>query len=269
MNELFQWIFMFMMAMSPPQDPGHYEKGRETVAETTARYEEITNDLIEVIFDEDNKPLFDGPDGRSHTVAVMLAIMFHESKFYRFVDDGEKHGRGDYGKSWCMMQIMAGHHPGKTSSWNIVQDRPPYWGDPEEEIHEGFTGRELVEDRKLCFREGLRMARWSFSRCGNRDLSEKLRVYASGRCRKGGEASRARIYTAESFWMRSRKQRTWTDTDIIAEIKQKFATMMFRQELEKMLQYPTFQLYNPLNNVGNSWNSSYLQSQKLSFLWDD
>lgn len=256
---------MFMMTMTPPADPGHHEKGQETVEETTARYEEITEDLIEVVFDEENEPLFEGPDGRSHTAAVMLAIMFHESKFYRHIDEGEDHGRGDGGKSWCMMQIMAGHHPSRTGRWNVVHDRPPYWGDPEEEIQSGYTGRELVANRKLCFQEGLRIARWSFSRCGKRDLSEKLRVYASGKCSKGGEASRARMYTAESFWRRSRKQRTWTDAEIILELERKKEAQALREALETLQHYPALNLYDPLERYQTPWLWHPYTKPMLSF----
>jgi hypothetical protein len=220
MNEITSWIMSFMVSVTPLGEPVHITAAQETPRERIERYEEITQDLVEVVFDEYNDPLFEGSMARTHTVAVMLGIMRHESRFLKHIDLGlGTASRGDSGKSWCMMQVMAGRH-GTTGEWNIVHDRPPHWGDPEEEIVSGVTGQEMVQDRKLCFREGLRIARWSFSRCGNRGPYERLRVYASGSCSKGGEASRARMWSAERFWRETAEERTWTDAQIMEIIEE-------------------------------------------------
>lgn len=229
MNELIVWIMAFMMATVPPAEQSRRDKVRadkaesavfETPEEANERYRDIAEDLVQVVYNPNNKPLFEGPDGRAHTVAVMLSIMFHESGFRRDVDQGDHSGRGDSGHSWCMMQIMAGKAPAKTRAWNKVYDRPPQWGDPPEEIEEGVTGPDLVNNRQLCFYEGLKIARWSFSRCGG-GIYDKLKVYASGSCDKGAAASRRRIFTAERFWTQSKDQRTWSDDDIVSFVQRK------------------------------------------------
>jgi hypothetical protein len=213
MQQLFNWILTFMLSFSPPGVILEKEQG-ESPDQTVERYNKITEDLIEVVFSKENKPLFSEPDGRSHTAAVMLGIMAHESRFLHHIDMGLVNGRGDSGHSWCMMQIMTGPF-GATSTWNFIDDHPPYWGDPQENLRKGVTGKQLVENRQLCFSEGLRYTRWSFSRCGNRGPLEKLRVYASGDCSKGGSASRTRLGTAETFWTSTKDQRTWSDEEIV------------------------------------------------------
>jgi hypothetical protein len=238
MSELIAWIIAFMVAVSPPTEQGHRDRGNETLQETTQRYEEIAEDLADVVYDSKNKPIFNEPDGRAHTAAVMLAIMFHESKFYRDVDHGDPTGIGDSGRSWCMMQIMAGKHPSKTLPWNFVQDRPPQYGDSPDEIEEGVTGQELADNRRLCFYEGLKMVRWSYSRCGSNPF-DKLKVYASGSCDKGASASKRRVFTAERYWLKSKKRRTWVDAEIIDIFRRK----KYNEELTAMLIQS--ELYHP------------------------
>lgn len=220
MENLFSWILSFITTMAPIEEPAMVPEAHETEFERTRRYHQIALDLIDVAYDPSNTPLFDGVDGRSHTVAIMLGIMFHESKFRKHIDFAlGPNGRGDRGKSWCLMQVMAGRR-GRTSKWNVIHDRPYNWGDPHHEIRKGFTGKELVKDRRLCFQEGLKIARLSFSRCGYA-LENKLRVYASGSCKKGIKESRHRIYTAERFWSRTKGSRSWNDSDIIRLVVEK------------------------------------------------
>lgn len=263
MNELIAWILAFMMSMSPPTDHGH-RINKETVQETTQRYEEIAEDLVEVAFDPENEPLFKDADARSHTVAVMLGIMYHESKFYLRVDQGHPAGRGDGGASWCMMQIMIGKHPAKTRSWNIVHDRPPEWGDPPEEIEEGFTGQELVDNRKLCLYEGLKVARWSFSRCGGGSIYDRLKVYASGSCSRGSQASRRRMFTAQKYWNSSKDKRTWLDADIVQAVKDQ----KFERKLRDVLLWSPI-IYDLGQPVPFSFEYGWQQLQPLGFklLW--
>lgn len=269
MNELFQWILAFMLAVSPPTDPGHQEAGKETPEETIQRYEEITNDIIEVAYDPEIRSLYpDHENGRSRSVAVMLGIMYHESNFYRHIDAGWK--KGDSGRSWCMMQVWAGRAPRKTGNWNYVHDRPPYWGDPEHEIREGYSGPELVSNRKLCLKEGLRIARWSFRKCGNRGPLEKLRVYASGSCSKGGEASRARMGTAERFWYKSQDKITWSDERIVSELKKARLRREMRRTIQAMQTIKTLDTRFLYSWDGNAYKMpipTWNQTQPSQYGW--
>ena len=243
----------FMMTMIPPAEQSRRDKVRseksdakialfETPEESAQRYEDIAKDLVEVVYDPNNKPIFDGPDGRAHTAAVMMSIMFHESGFRRDVDKGET--RGDSGNSWCMMQIRAGKSPSRTRSWNVKYDRPPQYGDSPDDIEKGFTGQELVDDRKLCFYEGLKMLRWSYSRCG-KDPNGKIKVYASGSCDKGGEASKNRVSTAEKYWKSSQDQRSWNDADIVSIVQK----ALFDQRMVAMMNNPILPIAQPIKSL--------------------
>jgi hypothetical protein len=221
MNDLFVWIVSFMMSFTPPGETVGVLQAQETRQEAMVRYESIANDIIEVVYNPNAHPIFDGVQGRTRTVTVILGIMAMESKFYKHIDYGDGPGsRGDNGKSWCMMQIMAGRK-GRTTSWNFIKDRPPHWGDSVKEIRKGYTGLEMINDRKLCISEGLRIAKWSFSKCGNRTIYDKLRIYASGSCKKGGEASAERMKVAERLWLDIKDNQTWNDDAVSLIIKNK------------------------------------------------
>jgi hypothetical protein len=274
MNGLFAWIMAFMMTMIPPAEQSRRDQVRmsktkdaivlfETPEESYQRYESIAKDLVEVVYDPNNKPVFDGPDGRAHTVAVMLSIMFHESGFRRDVDYGDLSGRGDSGHSWCMMQIKAGKAPSKTRTWNVKYDRPPQFGDNPEDIEKGVTGQALVDNRKLCFYEGLKMIRWSYSRCGS-NPGGKLKVYASGSCGRGGEASKRRVFLAERFWKKSTDLRTWNDEDIVRTVRRSvFEKRLIAMSEGSLISQPIQQL--SINDLRFGWQKP--EPQNTNILW--
>jgi hypothetical protein len=214
LNQVRSWIVGIISKAAPPGRKIYYPEGQETVEEATARYESIADDLIHVIYDPKTKPLFRGENGRARTVTVVLGIMFHESAFMRQVDYGlGKAGRGDHGRSWCSLQIKVGD--GKTLKWNTVHDRPIKWNDPKEEIFDGYTGKELVENRRLCISEGLKIMQLSFGGTAGLPLADRLRVYASGNREDGADKSHSRMNTAMRFYASSTKDRTFTDADVM------------------------------------------------------
>lgn len=222
MEAVIAWMVSFMVAMAPPGRPINIPGGQETEQAALARYHEIAQDIAEVVYDPTVKPAFRGPDGRSQTVAVILSIMFHESSFMRHVDYaiGEK-GRGDRGKSWCMMQLNIGD--GRTIAWNKVHDRPIRPNDPKKEIFWGYTGPELIAERKRCIREGLKIVRLSVYACKPIKFGE-LRIYASGSCYKGMDKSRERMRTASEWYYRTLKSRGFTDKEAIAALTRESLT---------------------------------------------
>ena len=165
-----------------PADSPHYVM-KETTQEALDRYESIARDAEEVVFSQDEKPIFDGPSARVKTLAVMLAIDSYESGFRKDVDIGKT--RGDSGNSVCLAQINLG---GGTVS--VKQDGTIEYG-----AKDGWTGKDLVTDRKKCFRVQLAVLRSSFA-CQNSDQNGKLMLYASGSCEKGYAASRNRMTRA-------------------------------------------------------------------------
>lgn len=201
-QKVTDWVLSFMISVAPPGRKIYYPEGQETEEEALTRYRSIAADLVRVVYDPNVKPLFTGPNGRSRTLAVMLSVMFHESSFMRHVDYGlGKYARGDSGKSVCMMQLYVG--AGRTMRWNVVHDRPVKWNDPVSEIRDGYTGDEILQDRKLCFREGIKVLQLSFGGTRGMSLDDRLRIYASGSPDKGALASRNRMRLAMSWFAKS------------------------------------------------------------------
>ncbi len=193
MNAVVAWVLAFLLAKAPPGRPVGYPAAKETPEETESRYKSIAEDLVAVVYDPDEVPIFDGEQGRAKTTAIMGGIAFYESAgFRKDVDLGiAPTGRGDHGRSVCLMQIMVGS--GRAPDYNIVKHRLAWWGDPPSEVVKGYNADELLKDRKNCFRAGLHMARNSFHACANLPLSLRLTVYTSGSCTKGKRESYARV----------------------------------------------------------------------------
>jgi len=154
--------------------PAHAQP-QESPDEVMDRYESIARDAATVALDPDEAPLFGGPDGRARTALLMLSVASYESGYRKRVDDGR--GRGDNGRSFCLMQIRVG--TGATG--------------------EGWTGPDLVEDRTRCFRAALHILRKSFGICHSLPVEDRLSAYASGSCTAGTEASRRRILRASNW----------------------------------------------------------------------
>lgn len=217
MEPVIAWILAFMTVVAPPGRKTFYTEAQETQAEAQDRYNTIAKDIVEVVYDPQTKVLFGGANGRSRTASVILSIMLHESGFMKNVDYGVgKYAKGDQGKSWCLMQLNIGE--GRTVSWNTKHDRPPRWGDDPTDISEGYTGPELIADRQLCIREGLKVLRLSFSACRGLPLDQRLRVYGSGTCEKGSSGSAARMNTAIRWFQNSREQRKLFDESDVIQI---------------------------------------------------
>jgi hypothetical protein len=152
-----------------------YAQPNESHDEVMDRYESIARDAATVALDPDEAPLFDGPDGRTRTALLMLSVASFESGYRKRVDEGR--GRGDNGRSFCLMQIRVG--TGATK--------------------EGWTGPDLVEDRTRCFRAALHILRKSFGICHSLPVEDRLSAYASGSCGLGTEASRRRVNRARDW----------------------------------------------------------------------
>jgi hypothetical protein len=221
-ENLIAWIVSFMIVLAPPGRPSYIPEATETKDDANARYASIAQDITTVVWSAEEKPLFRGTNGRARTTALILSIMLNESGFRKDVDLGVgKHARGDGGRSWCLMQMNLG--TGKTRPWNqkkyrfakppCQEGRPadPRYCDPAEEIIEGVTGREMVEARKLCIREGLHALHGAL--CTALPTREWLRAYASGSCDKGSEESRRRMDLAISWYSNHRPG--FTDADVM------------------------------------------------------
>ena len=159
---LLSWLVAAMLAWSPPQ------KGQE--GPEAQRYAQIASSALDIGFDPAEKPLFDGPHGRSKTTLQMLAIAGFESFYRRDVQLGEK--RGKAGDS-CLMQIII-----VPSRRMVLTEQTYEWIPASAGTYSGgLTWRDLVgEDTHNCFRAGLHIVRESFQIC--HDLS----LYTAGQC---------------------------------------------------------------------------------------
>ena len=199
MDPIYAWALSFITTMAPATQPQYFKDAKESLEEGTARRESIAKDVVDVVYADTLPPLFTGPTGRAQEVPLVLSLMQHESGFRRDVDLGiGPAARGDGGRSWCMMQIQVGG--GRTGDWNVKKGRFFQTNDPADEIVKGWTGAELVGDRRKCITAGLRIIRLSFSSTSGMDVMERLRVYASGKVDAGSEASHKRMGLAVKWF---------------------------------------------------------------------
>jgi len=162
---LAAWLLSIMLASLPPGRSLRPAEARESAEQGRARYAAIARALAEVSLDPKEQPLFAGPDARARTAALMLAISYYESHWRRDVDLGLSERPSRY---FCLMQIGVG--PGKTT-------------------REGWTGKQLVESRRRCFRAGLHLLQRGRRVCaGQRDQRAFLNHYATGYCDRGRKA---------------------------------------------------------------------------------
>lgn len=211
MDKFIAWMIAFMVSQAPPGRDIYIPEAKESKEEALTRYESIARDIAAVVTEEE--PLFRGPQGRLKTAAVILSIMRHEGAFRKDVDTGVgKMARGDQGRSVCLMQVNVGR--GRTFSWNVVKNKPALPADPTEEVAQGWTGAELLADRKNCIRAGYRIIRVSFGSGGGLPPTEWLRVYASGSREKGSRESRRRMGLALRYFGEHRPG--FNDADLIA-----------------------------------------------------
>jgi hypothetical protein len=168
---LSAYIVTAMVAWMPLKAHS-YREGEE---EARARYEAIAHDIATVALDEAETPLFAGEDGRTQTALLVASIASFESHFRADVDLGQK--RGDNGISWCVMQVQV---HGKTT--------------------EGWTGKDLIDDRTKCIRAGLHLIQYSFNWCKSQPLRHKLSGYTMGTC-GADPASETRVGRAVK-WMK-------------------------------------------------------------------
>jgi hypothetical protein len=172
MDSLVSYLVAAMLAWVPAYSHAPSESPQHVVE----RYESIVRDLATVVLDDNESPLFTGADGRTETALLMLSVASFESSFSKRVDEGVR--RGDRGLSYCLMQIHVGN--GLT--------------------REGWTGQQLIEDRKLCFRAALHILQKSFSVCRGLDVDDRLSAYASGHCYPEARISRSRVGRARAWW---------------------------------------------------------------------
>ena len=190
---------------------------QESIEEAQDRYQSIAQDLVDVVYDSNEDPLFSGEYGRLKTAMTLLSIASFESGFRRDVDYGEL--RGDKGASVCLMQINIGKTDQEGRSYkrfvldssgyyNVVFDRSQGWG-----------AEDLIEDRQKCFRVALAIARKSFSKCHESDDLNKLKLYTSGSCYLGSISSKQRMRRAFDWLAKTDTSDNFSDDKILSSFQ--------------------------------------------------
>jgi hypothetical protein len=152
------WAVGLLTTMQPPKrlQNSYIKEAHESIAQTEDRYAEIAEAYLAVAFDEKEKPVFGGQQGRLRTATLELAVAYFESGFRRDVHLGQgKWSRGDGGRSWCLQQINIG------------------------------AGK--------CARAGLHIMRRAISACAALPWVDRLSAYVSGSCVPGQIKARARM----------------------------------------------------------------------------
>jgi len=207
-TSLHQWLVDRMATWAPP-GASYVKEARESEEDGRRRYEDIANSIISVAYDPAERPIFQGPNGRAMTTALLASVAYYESAYRKDVDTGVgPRARGDSGKSWCLMQIKMGlpGDGGRTRQRVVLGEAGGlrFVGPGEAGYESGLGGEDFVRDRSQCFRVALRLARMSFGACSGLDVQDRLSMYASGRCESGQEASRRRVSQAQRWLWKSR-----------------------------------------------------------------
>jgi len=160
-----------MTSAVPPQDD-----------DARARYEQWAGAVAWAAYNPDEAPVFQGPNARKRTAALMLAVSKYESGWSEIVlATGAERARlakvgwNDGGRSWCYMQINLG----KRGTANTYT--------------RGWTGPELLDDPRKCAAVGLTVLRSSYGQCRSNPHLHRLAAYAGGACWRGLRASAARV----------------------------------------------------------------------------
>lgn len=166
------WLLAAMIVFSPPGRATFLSVAQESKDSALARYEQIAEVIAQVALDPEEEPIV----SRRYTAALLLSLTFHESAGWRRDVDLDidrvrmgRHGWQDHGRSWCLGQHNLGLRCGPDGKCDSV-----------EKTAEGWSGRDLVEDREKCIRATLHAARKSFGTTQGMPFGERLTVYASG-----------------------------------------------------------------------------------------
>jgi len=193
------YLLGYMAAFGP--DPARITYGpKETRTEWDTRLGQMAEDAVTVAFDPAEPNLYpeEGERGRVHTALVIAAISRYESNYRLDIDKGlPPLGLGDNGRSFCSMQVNVGLGNSRTPPWSIKYQR---WASgPADHPVVRWSGKDLLADRKNCFRAGLHALKVSYNGCGP-GAHNRFRLYASGSCLRAGAISIRRARHIEGYW---------------------------------------------------------------------
>jgi hypothetical protein len=187
MNPIVAWLLTLALHFAPPTRAHQFPGWVETEEQRTARYAEIAQDIYDVVYDEESKPI---PGmSRARTAAYMLALAIGESGLDPDADKGPCYRekgwwrRCDAGEAASMWQVRVG------KGFLFDGDRR-------------VRMKHLFAERKTAIRVALRAVRGSFWACRKSSPEHRLAVYGSGTCsnKAGMDGSADRYKLAKKLW---------------------------------------------------------------------
>lgn len=175
---LRMWLASIVFMMYPPD---RVHPGNLILQENYKRHvNEVVIDIQEVVYDRAKTPWLYGKWARAQEAALATIIAAEESGGFNL---GVENGiiRGNRGASWCLMAMNIGR--GRTM--------------------EGWSGPDLIADRKKCITAGVNAMRRSMSVCRANGVLSGLSAYDTGRCIKNERISVSRV--SRAFYYISKK----------------------------------------------------------------
>ena len=165
------WLASIVLMLYPPLKMYPNDIGLQN--QHVLHANEVASDIYDIIYDPLHTSWFNNKWGRAQEAALITIIAAEESGG---LDPEVEAGRvrGDNGASWCLMAINIGR--GKTK--------------------EGWTGPDLIADRKKCLISGLNAVQRSMNICRGLGMLSGLSAYNTGRCIKNERISVSRVSRA-------------------------------------------------------------------------
>jgi hypothetical protein len=158
------YLYAAMVFWAPLEHHLYYE----AAAITDARYRQIAADVAGQVQDPEERPLFDGPNGRAQTATYVMSIFSLESGEFR-ADVQFCTKSGDGGHSWGLGQSQAGKDA-------------------------------VCLGVRAAVHEALIQIRESRAACADLIPEHRLALYASGSCSRGHRESANRVNRAMKYW---------------------------------------------------------------------
>lgn len=177
------WLTSMMLSWIPAYVTDN-ANAVETRDEMKDRFTEIADDVYDVVKEDGN--IFYGNHADIRSMWAILGTSHHETRWAKEVDvwtHEDTHVIKD--GAWCLMQIQLGK-----KKIYLDGENKDYIVDSNIVTLEGWSGRDLVADRKKCLKVGYRMIKQSFGACRNKPMSLWMAAYASGSCDRGHVRSR-------------------------------------------------------------------------------
>ena len=182
LSMVIAWVLAMMMAVAPSHREHFEPEAKESFDQADARYTEIATAIVTESMS--GPALSEGKIGRIKTAMTVAAWMFYESGFRRDIDLGtsrvrlRKTGLNDFGRSWCLGQINLG-----TKTIPDPDRKGMFIETSADKTPQGWTGPELLADRRKCVRATIDRMRSSLLACADLPVEERMAQYASGLCK--------------------------------------------------------------------------------------